>query len=65
MIVRMRDRGINLFGVVKILTYDYIKRVTNLTFIKQLEKKKEGLHTVKNLSSEKSVEQFKITLSLF
>ena len=52
MIVRMRDRGTNLFGVVKILTYDYIKRVTNLTFIKQLEKgkEKEGFHTMKNLS---------------
>ena len=52
MIVRMRDRGTNLFGVVKILIYDYIKSVTNLTFIQQLEKKreKEGFHTVKNLS---------------
>jgi hypothetical protein len=30
MIVRMRDRGTNLSGVVKILIYDYTRSVTEL-----------------------------------
>jgi hypothetical protein len=67
MIVRTRDRGTNLTGVVKILIYDYTKDVTRFGTYLTIRKKKrgkEGLHTGKNLSLN-SVEQFKITLSLF